>query len=200
MIAGIKLPSLYVRAMTQADLPAVLAIDRASFSLPWPESAYLYEVNSNESSVCQVIVSDEPGQVSKIIGMVVTWVILDEAHIATIATHPDYRQKGVARLLLSENLVAVMARGARRAMLEVRNGNLAAQALYRQFGFEIAGRRPHYYKDNGEDALLMTLPLLDKRYLDWLHSHVLVPSPCHAKERHSSAADSISANRSGGEA
>jgi [ribosomal protein S18]-alanine N-acetyltransferase len=200
MIAELSLSSPCVRAMTLDDLPAVLVIDRASFSLPWPESAYRYELVSNETSICQVVETGMTGQGRQIIGMIVTWVILDEAHIATIATHPDYRQQGVARLLLVENLATAIARGARRAMLEVRESNLAAQNLYRQFGFESVGRRPHYYKDNGEDALLMTLPMLDEGYLAWLRNHQPSPVDCPAEATVSLITNTNPESRTGGEA
>ena len=54
------------------------------------------------------------------------------------------------------------------ATLEVRESNIAAQALYRDFGFDLVGRRPHYYIDNNEDALIMTLEDIDEEYLEWL--------------------------------
>ena len=58
--------------------------------------------------------------------------------------------------------------GAHTATLEVRAGNIAAQSLYRDFSFDIIGRRPHYYIDNNEDALIMTLEDMDEEYLEWL--------------------------------
>ena len=97
----------------------------------------------------------------QVVGMVVTWIILDEAHIGTIATHPLYRRRGVAEALLRRALHDATLHGAQKAFLEVRRSNLAAQGLYRKFGFEIAGVRPHYYKDNQEDALLMNLDSLE---------------------------------------
>jgi ribosomal-protein-alanine N-acetyltransferase len=54
---------------------------------------------------------------------------------------------------------AAYAEGARIFHLEVRAGNLAAQKMYANFGYEVVGRRTRYYKDNGEDALLLTLKL-----------------------------------------
>jgi ribosomal-protein-alanine N-acetyltransferase len=84
---------------------------------------------------------------------------LDEAHIATIAIHPDFRRQGTGKLLLQAGMQAAYAEVARIYHLEVRAGNLAAQKMYSDFGYEIVGRRPGYYKNNGEDALLMTLDL-----------------------------------------
>jgi len=89
--------------------------------------------------------------------MTVIWVILDEAHVATIATHPDHRGYGIGKRLLAYGLLEAYKRGARIAYLEVRRSNVIAQNLYYKFGFEVVGERLRYYKDNNEDAVLMTL-------------------------------------------
>ncbi len=88
--------------------------------------------------------------------------MVDEIHIATIATHPDFRRQGIARRLLSHTLLHAMDEGARSSFLEVRESNLAAQEMYRQFGYEATGRRKRYYKDNDEDAILMNLESLSR--------------------------------------
>jgi [ribosomal protein S18]-alanine N-acetyltransferase len=107
-------------------------------------------------------------QQGKIIGMVVVWYIIDEVHIATLAVHPDYRRQGVANRLIVTVLQKALYHGFKTVTLEVRAGNLAAQALYRKFGFEIVGKRPHYYKDNQEDAYIMTLNEIGTPYESWL--------------------------------
>ena len=84
---------------------------------------------------------------------------MDEAHIATIATHPGFRRVGVGSQLLENALQSAIAEGARKVFLEVRAGNLAAQEMYKKFGFAEDGRRLRYYKDNHEDAVLMSLKL-----------------------------------------
>jgi ribosomal-protein-alanine N-acetyltransferase len=89
--------------------------------------------------------------------MLMIWRILDEAHIATIATHPDFRRKGIGEHLMIVALLSARDEGARHAFLEVRAGNLAAQLMYKKYGFIVAGTRPRYYKDNYEDAILMDL-------------------------------------------
>lgn len=160
-----------IRPMAWADLGQVLAIDRMSFSLPWPESAYRYELADNPASL-QWIAETMPPESAQgnIAGMIVVWLVLDEAHIATLAVHPDYRERGIGKQLLSVALRESTHKGAQRAMLEVRAGNLAAQNLYHKFGFEVVSRRPRYYKDNNEDALLMNLNQLGENYLRWLES------------------------------
>jgi [ribosomal protein S18]-alanine N-acetyltransferase len=142
--------------MVLADVPAVHAIDTLSFSLPWPERSFLFELTKNPISRGWVAEVD-----GKIAAMLLLWFIIDEAHIATIAVHPDFRRKGIGEQILLHALRAVQEEGARRAFLEVRAGNSAAQAMYRKYGFEIVGVRPRYYKDNNEDALLMNLENFD---------------------------------------
>ncbi len=146
-----------VRQMVLTDIPAVVDIDQQSFSLPWPETSYRYELQSNPASRCLVAESLD----HTVVAMIVSWLIVDELHIATIATHPTHRRRGIGSLILREALKDAQAAGARRAFLEVRAGNDDAQAMYRNFGFGITGRRTAYYRDNGEDAILMTLEPLE---------------------------------------
>ena len=146
-----------IRKMTADDVPAVTQIDRMSFSLPWPEHSFRYEVSENRVARCYVAETED----RQIAAMIVSWIIVDEMHIATIATHPNFRRQGIGDCILTEALLDGREAGAKLAFLEVRAGNAAAQAMYRKFGFEITGRRPRYYKDNGEDAILMTLQPLE---------------------------------------
>jgi ribosomal-protein-alanine N-acetyltransferase len=151
-----------VRPMLIEDLEAVAHIDHISFSLPWPVSAFRQELGQNgfgpnRSSIVRVAEMTDGEGKRVVVGLLVIWMILDEAHIATIATHPDYRRRGVAARLMADGLAESLRKGASLATLEVRAGNTAAQELYRQFGFEVAGRRPRYYRDNFEDAVIMTI-------------------------------------------
>jgi [ribosomal protein S18]-alanine N-acetyltransferase len=152
--------NLLIRKMTLEDIPAVVQLDKISFSLPWPERSFRFEVADNPVARCWV------GEVDgHLVGMVVGWMFVDEIHIATIATHPDYRRQGIGRKLLSHILRQALEEGAESSFLEVRESNLAAQEMYRQFGYEPAGRRKRYYRDNDEDAILMNLGSLRKDYL-----------------------------------
>jgi ribosomal-protein-alanine N-acetyltransferase len=147
--------NVLIRRMTIDDLPTVVALDQMSFSLPWPERSFRFEVAGNAASRCWVTEVD-----GRVVAMLVGWLLVDEIHIATIATHPDYRRQGIGRRLLSHALTRAMEEGARSSFLEVRESNLAAQEMYRQFGYQATGRRRRYYKDNDEDAILMTLESL----------------------------------------
>ena len=94
--------------------------------------------------------------VRNVVGYSGFWFIIDEAHISTIAVHPDWRGQRVGEQLFVSMLEHALRLGAVTATLEVRVTNDRAQGLYRKYQFAVVGRRKHYYRDNGEDALLMT--------------------------------------------
>lgn len=144
--------NVIIRKMTLEDIPAVVDLDQKSFSLPWPERSFRFELSDNPASRCWVAEMD-----GRVVAMLVAWIFVDEAHIATIATHPDYRRRGIARKLLAYALQSAMREGAQSSFLEVRESNLPAQDMYRKFGYVEVGRRKRYYKDNDEDAILMNL-------------------------------------------
>jgi ribosomal-protein-alanine N-acetyltransferase len=152
------------------DLEQIQEIDRLSFSLPWPASAYHYELERNPNSLLWVAVASLTDGRQAVIGLLVVWLILDEAHIASIAVHPDYRGQGVGQRLMFQALQESIRKGCSMATLEVRASNLVAQGLYRRFRFEIVGSRPRYYRDNNEDALIMSVSNLGDAYLAWLES------------------------------
>lgn len=151
-----------IRPMQIRDLQQVRVIDQLSFSLPWPESAYHYELTENPASRSWVATYDLPDKESIVVGMIVVWLIINEAHIATLAVHPDFRGRGIGSALLVEALKSVVLQGASSALLEVRASNITAQRLYQHYGFEIVSRRPRYYQDNHEDAILMNLENLSE--------------------------------------
>jgi [ribosomal protein S18]-alanine N-acetyltransferase len=134
-----------------------VAIDQLSFSLPWPAHSFRYELLENEASRQWVVEVRPAGEAPKVIAMIVVWLILDEAHIATIAVHPDYRGRDIGRTILLTALRECVTEGARSATLEVREHNTVAIGMYSKLGFEVVGRRKRYYQDTDEDAILMTL-------------------------------------------
>jgi len=149
--------------MTLQDVEQVIELDRASFTLPWPERSFRFEIETNEASRCWVAESD-----AKIIAMIVTWLIVDEVHVATFAVSPDWRRQGIAQRLLAHTLLDAARLGATKSYLEVRKGNLPARALYEKFGFVEVGIRKKYYQDNKEDAVMMNLEHLDIPLLESL--------------------------------
>ncbi len=92
---------------------------------------------------------------ASIIGFAGLWLMVDEAHITTIAVHPDYRHMGLGEFLLVNLIDIAYSIGAKWVTLEVRVSNYVAQNLYRKYGFREAGLRRRYYSDNQEDALIM---------------------------------------------
>ncbi len=142
--------------MTLDDLPAVLEIDRLSFALPWPERSFRFELTENDAAHMIVAETAWEGR-ARAIGYLGYWLLVDEMHISTLAVHPDVRGQGIGERLLLAGLEHARRQGAEMSTLEVRPSNSAALALYRKHGYELAGRRRAYYRDNQEDALLMTL-------------------------------------------
>ncbi len=160
--------NVHVRPMELADIARVHQIDVLSFSMPWSERSYRFELLENQSSLILVAEANRAGMAAELVGMIVIWVILDEAHVATIATHPDFRGLGIGRQLLARGLLAAYERGARLSYLEVRRSNQIARNMYEHFGYQVVGERLRYYQDNNEDALLMTLPDLRPQVLQKL--------------------------------
>ena len=137
------------------DLPEVLAIEVASFPHPWTEEMFENELARRDVSQILVARLADAGTSPPLAGYVCVWVVGDEAHINNIAVDPRWRRRGIATALLDAALDHGRVRGARRAFLEVRASNLAAQALYQQFGFQPAGVRKNYYDHPVEDAVIM---------------------------------------------
>jgi ribosomal-protein-alanine N-acetyltransferase len=142
--------TLSIERMRPDDLDDVLAIERASFSMPWSRGAFLYEIEQNRVARCYVMREAE-----RLVGYICVWEVADEMHITNIAVHPAARRRGIGRGLLGSVLDDARRRSMRLVVLEVRPSNVEARALYETFGFQVVGRRRGYYYDTGEDALVM---------------------------------------------
>ncbi|HEX2908078.1 MAG TPA: ribosomal protein S18-alanine N-acetyltransferase [Phototrophicaceae bacterium] len=168
--------TLSLRYMTLADVPQVAAIDRLAFDLPWSERAYSYEVTESTYSYMVVLeVAEEaaPGQgwlrwlpalngrghSRQIVGYGGLWNIMSEAHVSTIAVHPNYQGRGWGEILLAGMVRRSLRLQADYVALEVRVTNTRAQNLYRKYEFETVGTKAHYYRNNNEDAYDMRLAL-----------------------------------------
>ncbi len=134
-------------------LPQLLAIENEAFAEPWSETAYRAEMARPISHVL-LLVREET-----LLGYAGFWQVLDEAEINNVAVAQNWRGEGLGYQLLAGLLDMARLLGCRRVNLEVRAGNAAAQALYAKCGFAVNGRRPGYYEDNHEDALLMSCEL-----------------------------------------
>ena len=138
-----------IEPMRRTDLDAVSRIDHRCFPAPWLASAYITELSNR--SACYVVARVGP----KIVGYAGEWVIMDEAHITTLAVDPDQQGRKIGERLLLAMLDEGILKGASHATLEVRESNRAAQMLYRKYGFKEAAIRKNYYTDNGENAIVM---------------------------------------------
>jgi ribosomal-protein-alanine N-acetyltransferase len=176
---------LAVVPMGLEDIAQVLEVDRESYSLPWPASAYRREVLHNRNARYFVLRevpegeqqvahpdsirprlpfpffrrpprSDDGDHGGRILGYAGMWLMVDEAHITTIAVRHEWRGRGLGELLLASLIESAMEDDAQRMTLEVRVSNETAQNLYRKYGFHQEGVRPRYYSDDNEDAYIMT--------------------------------------------
>jgi len=140
--------SLSIRPLSYADLPQVIAIERRAFTTPWSLAMFVLEL-SKPSGLCLAAV--DGGGV--LLGYLVCARYDTVWHLMNIAVDPALRRQGIARALLVQMIER--AGPEREYTLEVRTSNAGAIALYEQFGFRSAGTRPRYYRDNGEDAVIM---------------------------------------------
>lgn len=165
-------PTYILRPMALTDINMVMEVDRLSFASPWSARSYAFEITENPTSymiVIEQMIENPPqnggsGGVPPVVGYGGMWLIEGEAHISTIAVHPEQRGKGLGEALLVGMLGRAILTGAQIAMLEVRVSNEAAIRLYLKYQFEIIGRRRGYYRDNNEDAYLMNLSPLNVEY------------------------------------
>ena len=139
-----------IEPMRFEDVSAVHEIERLSFATPWPAYAFEQELKANRLARYVVARAGD-----SIVGFAGVWLMVDDAHVTTFGVHPDWRRQGIGRQLMLNVSELSSAIGARRMTLEVRVSNVAAQELYRRFGFAPAGIRKGYYADTGEDAIVM---------------------------------------------
>lgn len=132
------------------DLSALLAVERAAYPLPWSERMLREEILHPLSFSRVAWEGPDP------VGYLFARQIFEDLHITNIAVRPERRREGIARRLLADCLERARGEGILRALLECREKNRAAIGLYLDFQFEEVGRRPGYYVDTGEDAILFT--------------------------------------------
>jgi ribosomal-protein-alanine N-acetyltransferase len=145
-----------IDSMTLADIPAVVVIEQATYPT-WPQKAYDQELEHNRLAHYFVL---RVGSSMAIIGLGGFWLMAGEAHIITIAIHSHWQGLGLGEWMLLALIEKGQTQGAKIATLEVRPSNQVAISLYQKYKFQEVGRRLGYYSDNGEDALILTTPLL----------------------------------------
>ena len=143
--AGIR-----IRPAEERDLERIHAIERVSFADPWALEGFRDTLEHGRARVEVAVGEDDV-----VLGYAVAWFVSDESEIANLAVAPEARRRRIGMMLLDRILEASASFGARTVFLDVRESNVAAQALYGTRRFEIAGRRKHYYRRPEEDALIM---------------------------------------------
>ena len=151
-------PEVVIRTMVEADVPSVVAIERAAYQFPWSEG--IFRDCLRVGYVCRVITTKD-----EIIGYGVMSVGAGEAHILNLCVGEPYRCRGVGRRLLTYLIERGTASGMSEAFLEVRPSNTSAIRLYLSLGFEQVGMRRGYYQAVGgrEDAAVLKLALRQRR-------------------------------------
>ena len=143
------------RKMTIDDVPAVHAIELATFPTPWTLESFYYEMTENQFSHYLVAESD----LGEIIGFCGIWLVIDAAQITNVAVVNSVRGQGIGEGLMREAVRIAKEANMDVMSLEVRVTNTVAQNLYRKLGFQEGGLRKGYYTDNHEDALVMWVKL-----------------------------------------
>jgi [ribosomal protein S18]-alanine N-acetyltransferase len=138
--------------MAPDDTAAVMEVERLAFSPGWAPTAFAHELTHN-GMARYVVLESASGE---ILGFAGLWLMVDEAHVVTVAVPPPLRGRGYGRLLVHALVELARDCGMASATLEVRDSNAAARNLYGLYGFYEVGLRKRYYADNGEDAVIMT--------------------------------------------
>lgn len=149
--------------MIPADIPTAVAIEQAAYASVHPKKDYFHELERNQLAyyfVLRVASQVDRQRENRTVGVGGFWLMDTEIHIVTLAMEPGWQGLGLGELLL----IALLDEGheleADVATLEVRPSNQAAISLYKKYRFQEVGRRAGYYGNNGEDALILTSPLL----------------------------------------
>jgi ribosomal-protein-alanine N-acetyltransferase len=135
--------------MTADHVSQVAALEKVCFSDPWSENSVASELN-NKLSLWLVAMEDDT-----VTGYIGSQTCCDETDMMNVAVHPDYRRRGIAEALVNALVEELKARESRCLTLEVRASNEPAQQLYEKLGFTQVGRRPNYYRNPKEDALIL---------------------------------------------
>ena len=139
------------RALTEADIPAIVAIEATAFYDAWNENMLRNELVYMLTSF---LVMESEG---KIIGYAGFWLVAGEAQVTRVAVQEELRGLGLGTRLTAAMVNKAWELGAEAVTLEVRESNLAAQKAYLTCGFASEGIRPNYYEDNHENAVIMWL-------------------------------------------
>jgi [ribosomal protein S18]-alanine N-acetyltransferase len=138
-----------LRRMHAADVPAVLDIERTSYTMPWSEITFRGLLTREDAELIVAVLD------AQVVGYVICWMVADQAELGNVAVASRHRGRGIGALLVEAALEAAARRGALEIFLEVRPSNRTARELYLRYGFREVGRRKHYYSLPAEDAIVM---------------------------------------------
>lgn len=138
-----------IRSMEARDVPQIAHLETVCFTDPWSERSIASELE-NRLACWLVAVED-----STVLGYIGSQTVLDGTDIMNIAVAPEARRQGIGEMLLYALIGILKGRGVRFLMLEVRQSNAPAIALYEKLGFAEVGIRPNYYRNPRENALIM---------------------------------------------
>lgn len=136
--------------MTVEHIDGVLAVEEATFSIPWTRKDFEREMTENNLAIYYVAVAD-----GKIVGYAGMWHVITEGHITNVAVLEDYRKQGIGDALMAQLEQVAMEKEMIGITLEVRINNTPAQRLYHKHGYRAEGLRKNYYPDTHEDAVIM---------------------------------------------
>ena len=146
--------SWHLTTISRADIEPILKIEQRSFRSPWGRISFESEL-SCQNACHYAVRSDEQMSGRQVIAYIFLRLIDDELHILKMAVTPKWRRLGIATWLLNQCVIMGAQRNAESIYLEVRPSNTPAIELYQKLGFTEIGRRPNYYPNSLEDALIM---------------------------------------------
>ncbi len=135
--------------MEKCHVAQVAVLEAICFSDPWSERSVAGEL-TNPLSFWLVCVEGD-----QVLGYVGSQTVMDETDMMNVAAHPDVRRQGIAEKLILALISELKNRGSHSLSLEVRASNEPAIALYQKLDFQLVGRRPNYYRNPKEDAVIM---------------------------------------------
>jgi ribosomal-protein-alanine acetyltransferase len=148
--------------MQAEHLGGIMPIEQVAFGpFHWSKDAFINEITNPQAfyyTLLELPATGENAEPPTVLGYGGCWVVCNEGHITTLAVEPTRKGQSLGELMLTHLYGVAYTQQAEWLTLEVRGSNLTAQNLYYKYGFRLAGRRPRYYQDNQEDALLLTTP------------------------------------------
>ena len=135
--------------MKQDHVPQIAELEKLCFADPWSEKSIASELGNIWSYWVVALDGD------RVVGYIGSQSSADETDVMNVAVHPDYRRRGIAESLIDVLILELKNRGSHALMLEVRDSNAPAIALYEKLGFQQVGLRKNYYHNPKEHARIL---------------------------------------------